>query len=97
MVTGEKMRSFGIEWKKTGRFMVGTLWVIEPGQAPVDLPHRLTLPLNVWGEYKTFLLNLGAALDAAGVVDGAGALADEVEDAPAVRTLRRKGMGAARL
>jgi hypothetical protein len=97
MVTGEKMRSFGIEWKKTGRFMVGSPWVIEPGKTPYELPHRLTLPENIWPEYRAFLQSLGAILDAAGVIDGAGALADEMKGAPAVRTLRRKGMGAARL
>jgi hypothetical protein len=96
-VKGENMRSFGIEWERTGRFMVGTLWVIEPGKAPVDLPHRLTLPLNIWGEYKAFLLSLGAVLDAGGLVDGAGSLADEmVEDTPAVLNLRPRGMKAGR-
>jgi hypothetical protein len=64
--------------------MIGTPWIIEEvdGRPPVDLLHKLTLPESLWPEYRIFLLSLGVILDAAGLIDGAGALADEVEKTP---------------
>jgi|GEM_PF-2139225 len=87
-----KMRSFGIEWKKTGRLMIGSPWIIENGRAPVDFPHKLTLPESLWSEYRSFLLSLGAVLDDAGLIDGAGALADEVGEPPKIKVLRNRNI-----
>ncbi len=87
------MKTFGIEWKRQGRLMVGSPWAVE-GTQIYDLPHRLTLPENLWPEYRAFLLALGTAMDAAGLIDGPGSLTDEMADLPNVQPLRPKGVKA---
>jgi hypothetical protein len=58
--------------------MAGTPWVIYGDNPPQELYHKLTIPADLWPEYREFLLSLGAILADAGLIDGALALVDEV-------------------
>ena len=64
-VTGE----FGIEWRRAGTLMIGAPWSSEPGGGTVTLAHRLIVPAALWPEFKELLINLGAILDDAGILD----------------------------
>jgi hypothetical protein len=65
---------FGLIWRRKARLMVGEAWFMEDGQVQ-DVPGSITIPVNLWPEYKTMLDNLGLVTEAAGLID-AGSLTD---------------------
>jgi hypothetical protein len=56
--------------------MVGEAWFMEDGQVQ-DLPGAITIPVNLWPEYKAILDNLGLLMEKSGLIDDGSLTGEE--------------------